>query len=140
MIFRIASDVMVMLHFAVLAFLVFGGFAAWIWPWALKAHIPLVGWGVLTSLFLIPCPLTAAENWLRQLGGLPAFETDFIETYIISMGSFFGSLNRLRVATFLIIAISWVVAVRLERIRRLRALSMVPARSGEPAVPLGQLR
>jgi hypothetical protein len=77
----LAESVMV-LHFAVLAFLLVGGFFAWRWRGVIYPHLAIGLWALLSLSFPITCPLTVWENFFRARAGLPVLETGFIDHYI----------------------------------------------------------
>lgn len=76
------ADVVVVLHFTVLAFLLAGGFLAWRWHWVIYPHLALAAWAVLSIVTPTVCPLTVWENDLRAMAGRPVLETGFIDHYI----------------------------------------------------------
>jgi hypothetical protein len=83
--YRLLADVVMVLHFGFLAYVVLGGFLAWRWPWALPPHLLAAGWGGLTVLFpaTLSCPLTGWEDRARHAAGqrgLPA--SGFIDHYL----------------------------------------------------------
>ncbi|QQQ76296.1 DUF2784 domain-containing protein [Saccharothrix sp. 6-C] len=82
MVARAFAELVMVVHFAVLVFLVVGGFLAWKWPRALYFHLAMATWGLLVVLFPIACPLTWLENELRAAAGRPELASGFIDTYI----------------------------------------------------------
>jgi len=46
-------------------------------------HVPTVAWATLISFAGWVCPLTPLENWLRERGGAIAYQSGFIEHYIL---------------------------------------------------------
>ena len=85
MIYSIAADLVVLIHFAFILFVVAGGFLVIKWKKFLLFHIPAVTWGVLIEFFGWICPLTPLENELRAAGGGIGFSGGFIEKYIVSI-------------------------------------------------------
>jgi hypothetical protein len=77
------ADVIVLLHFAFVAFVVLGGLLALRWPRIAWLHVPAVIWGVLVEFTGWICPLTPLENRLRGAGGESTYEGDFIAHYIL---------------------------------------------------------
>lgn len=69
-------------HFGYLAYLVFGGFAAWAWPRTIWLHVGAAGWGFLVVAAQLTCPLTVAEAWARDRAGQPVNPRGFIDEYI----------------------------------------------------------
>lgn len=110
--FEFAVYAVVVVHFALLGYLVTGGFLALRWRWTIALHVPFGAWAVLTSVVAIDCPVTLLENLLRVRAGLPPLEVPFIESYIVAAGETVGSLNLLRATTFGVILFSWALWVR----------------------------
>ena len=77
------ADLIVLLHFAFVAFVVLGGLLALRWPRVAWLHIPAVIWGVLVEFTGWICPLTPLENRLREASGGSAYQGDFIAHYIL---------------------------------------------------------
>jgi hypothetical protein len=82
MVAHVLVGVTVAVHFAVLGYVLAGGFLAWRWRWALYLHVPLVVWAVLIiAVPWLDCPLTLAENAFRGWAGMPAVH-GFIDHYV----------------------------------------------------------
>ncbi len=77
------ADVIVLLHFTFVVFVVLGGLLALRWPRIIWLHVPAVIWGALVEFTGWICPLTPLENRLRQAGGGASYEGDFIARYIL---------------------------------------------------------
>jgi len=80
---RLLATVVVLAHLAFVAFVVAGGVLALRWPRAAWLHLPAAAWGALIALAGFICPLTPLENWLRVRGGTPAYDTGFLEHYLL---------------------------------------------------------
>ena len=76
------TDVTVVVHFAALLYIGFGGFLAWRWPRTLAVHALFALWGVAVNILPLTCPLTALEDWLRSRQGLGPLPGGFNEYYI----------------------------------------------------------
>ena len=85
MIYHIAADLVVLIHFAFIIFVVVGGFLVVKWQKILFFHIPAVVWGVLIEFTGGICPLTPLENRFRLIGGEAGFSGGFIDKYIVSL-------------------------------------------------------
>jgi Protein of Unknown function (DUF2784) len=85
MAWRILADLLVVLHLAFAAFVVFGGFLAWKWRWAVLAHLPALAWGFWVEITGRICPLTPLENHWRRLAGEAGYRGDFIDHYVVSL-------------------------------------------------------
>ena len=70
------------LHAAVVVFMLTGSLLALRWPRVLPVHA-LVALTVLgVALAGESCPLTDLELWLRELGGVPAYDGGFLGHYV----------------------------------------------------------
>lgn len=79
------ANVVVLIHFAFILFVLLGGLMvlhnkriAWL-------HIPAVLWGVTIILVGGICPLTPLENWLREQAYEAVYSGDFIAHYLEAM-------------------------------------------------------
>jgi hypothetical protein len=85
LLYRVAADLLVLLHLVFILFVVAGGFAVFKWPWMAFLHIPAAIWGALIEYRSWVCPLTPLENRLRQLAGDDGYSEGFIEHYIMPL-------------------------------------------------------
>jgi hypothetical protein len=85
MLYRLAADIVVVLHFGFIAFVVAGGFLAIRWPRIAWAHLPAVAYGALIEFFSFVCILTPLEQWLRVRSGSQGYDTSFTEHYILPL-------------------------------------------------------
>ena len=83
MFLKLAADFVVLLHFAFIIFVVFGGLAGWRRPILMWLHIPAAAWGAFIELSGRVCPLTPLENRLRIAAGEIGYSGGFIEQYLI---------------------------------------------------------
>jgi hypothetical protein len=119
-IYRVLAYAVLGLHFAFTGYVVAGGFLAWRWPRALLPHLVAAAWAALGLLRPIACPLTGWQNTLRERGGQARLTHGFVDTYLV------GPLvpaNRTVLAKCLIgavVVISWLGAVRIQRLYRQR--------------------
>lgn len=85
MIYRFLADLVVLMHFSYILFVVLGGFLTrWSPRWA-WLHLPAVLWAVLVECTGWMCPLTPLENWLREQGGAVGYRSGFIEHYLLPL-------------------------------------------------------
>jgi hypothetical protein len=77
------ADLVVLLHFAFVIFVVFGGLLALRWPKVAYVHLPVAVYGTLIELVGWICPLTPLEKRLRESAGLEGYEGGFVEHYIL---------------------------------------------------------
>ncbi|MBP7766774.1 MAG: DUF2784 domain-containing protein [Deltaproteobacteria bacterium] len=77
------ADVVIVVHFLFIVFVVAGGFIVLYHPRLAWAHVPAALWGAAIEFTGWICPLTPLENFLRRLGGETAYGGDFIAHYLI---------------------------------------------------------
>jgi hypothetical protein len=77
------ADLIVVLHFAFVLFVVLGGLLVLRWPRLAYVHVPVAVWGVLIEFAGWICPLTPLEKKLREAAGDAGYEGGFIEHYIL---------------------------------------------------------
>ena len=83
MFYRLLADLVVLTHFAFIAFVVAGGLLVLRWHWVIWGHLPAAVWGAAIEFFGWYCPLTTVENSLRELSGAAGYSGGFIERYVI---------------------------------------------------------
>lgn len=81
--YRIAADLLVVLHFAFIVFVVLGGLLAFKWRRMVFLHLSAVIWAVLLELNSWTCPLTPWEQQLRQMAGESGYAGSFIAHYLM---------------------------------------------------------
>lgn len=81
--YRIAADLVVVVHALFVSFVVLGGLLVLRWPRLAWLHVPAAVWGVWIEWSGRICPLTPLENRLRRLGGAHGYEGGFVEHYVI---------------------------------------------------------
>ncbi|WP_419939001.1 DUF2784 domain-containing protein [Candidatus Palauibacter sp.] len=120
MLYRVLADLVLVTHFAFIAFVVAGGFAAVRWPRLAWAHVPCLAWGALIEFAGWICPLTPLEVRLRIASGQAGYSGGFIERYLLPV-IYPGALNReiqiwlgLAVLALNAVAYAWL----LRRMRR----------------------
>jgi hypothetical protein len=79
----ILADLVLVLHFAFVLFVVLGGLLVLRWPRLAYVHIPVAAYGALIELVGWICPLTPLENSLRARAGEAGYEGTFVEHYIL---------------------------------------------------------
>ncbi len=82
---RIAADVVVLIHFAFVLFVAFGGFLVIRWRRFAWIHLPVATYGVVIEFIGFVCPLTPLENWLRRRGGEAGYDGGFVEEYVMKI-------------------------------------------------------
>lgn len=82
MLYGLLADLVMIVHFGYIAFVVVGGFLAWRWPWLLWIHLPAVIWGLAIIVVGFTCPLTPLEKYWRRLAGQAGYTGGFVEHYL----------------------------------------------------------
>lgn len=85
MIYHLLADVVFLLHFSFIAFVIAGGLIALKWRWVAFLHIPAVIWGLAIEFLKAPCPLTTWEQQLLLRAGEEAYRGGFIDHYIVPL-------------------------------------------------------
>lgn len=90
--YQLLADAVLLLHFAVIVFVVgglmvvlAGNAAGWRWVngwWFRLAHLLAIGVVVVQSWLGQLCPLTILESWLRVQAGAQAYQQSFIEHWV----------------------------------------------------------
>ncbi|MFA6413169.1 MAG: DUF2784 domain-containing protein [Syntrophales bacterium] len=83
--FSLLADLVVVIHFLFILFVIFGGLLVLHKRFWALLHIPAALWGAFVELSGWVCPLTPLENWLRLRGGDPAYTSDFIDRYVVHL-------------------------------------------------------
>jgi hypothetical protein len=108
--YRALVTVILVAHFAFLAYVVLGGLFAVRWPRAFWPHLAAALWAVALLAFSLNCPLTRAEDWARQRAGEGALTRGFIDRYIEGVLYPARYTDLLRVVVAVVIAGSWAWA------------------------------
>ncbi|MFN4241988.1 MAG: DUF2784 domain-containing protein [Tepidisphaerales bacterium] len=77
-----AAHLVMVAHFAFVAFVLLGGVIGVRWRNVLVWHVPIFAYAVVIQAVRFPCPLTLLEKDLRLLAGLPNYAGGFIGHYI----------------------------------------------------------
>jgi len=85
MLYSLAADLLVFIHLAFIAFVVFGGLLVLKWPRLGLLHIPACVWGALIEFQSGLCPLTPWEQHLRLLAGQTSYSGSFIQHYLMPL-------------------------------------------------------
>jgi len=75
--YRIAVDLVLVVHALFIGFVVGGAFLAWRWPRIVWLHLPAMVWGALVEFAGFACPLTSLQDYLLRRGGEPGYGRGF---------------------------------------------------------------
>ena len=81
--YRLAADLVLVVHLGFVLFVVLGGLLVLRWPRLSVVHLPAVLWGIGLEFFGWICPLTPLEKALRRAAGQQGYDGGFIEHYIL---------------------------------------------------------
>ena len=82
LIYNIAADIVVAIHFGWILFLIGGAFIGRRVRWVMWTHLAALGYSVLLQSFSWICPLTYLEVWLRNRGEGETYAGSFIGHYL----------------------------------------------------------
>lgn len=83
MIAKFSADLLVVIHFAFILFVIFGGLLVLKWGKVSILHIPCALWGALIEFRGWICPLTPLENHFREAAGGAGYAGGFIDHYLV---------------------------------------------------------
>lgn len=81
--YSLLADLVVLLHFTFVLFVLFGGLLTVKWPRVMWIHGPALLWGCIVEFTGAVCPLTPLENQLRLRGGEAGYENDFVSSWLL---------------------------------------------------------
>lgn len=125
MLYRLLAELILYVHCAFVAFVLFGALLTRRWPAIARLHVPALIWGVATEFLGLICPLTPLESLLLQRGGAPGYSGGCIGHYLVPLLYPVGLTRATQfwLGTF---AICWnlvIYAALLWRRHRLRTVS-----------------
>ena len=126
--YQTLSDIVVLVHFLFIVFVLLGGLLALRWRWMPWVHVPSAVWGAVIELCGWICPLTPLEQWLRQAGGERAFSGGFVEHYILPIVYPAGLARPIQIALGVVVVALNLAIYGLVLRRRGRARGGRPAR------------
>lgn len=133
---RTLADVVVVVHFAFVVFVIVGGFVALRWRRALWVHVPAVVYSVWIIAFSITCPLTPLERNLRERAGQERYQESFIERYVEGILYPGDMLREAQAAGAMLVVLGWVALFIQQRRRRAGPGAGPDHRSSEQAPTL----
>jgi hypothetical protein len=112
--YRIAADLVVLLHCLFVLFVVLGGVLVLRFPRVAWFHVPAALWGIGIECLGGICPLTPLENHLRALGGQAGYHGGFIEHYVLPMLYPSGLTRTMQLALgLLVLVVNAVIYIHL---------------------------
>jgi hypothetical protein len=122
------ADLVVVIHFCFVLFVILGGLLVLRWPRLAYLHLPAAAWGVLIEFAGWVCPLTPLEQSLRLKAGEQGYSGSFIEHYVLPLLYPSALTRTIQVALgIIVIAVNLGIYGYLIRSRRsLRLLRRLP--------------
>ena len=119
MLYRAAADLVVLVHFAFVVFVVLGALLVVRRPWVAWVHLPAALWGALIEFGGWVCPLTPLEVRLRQGAGESGYSGGFIEHYVVALLYPQGLTRELQIGfgALVVLINVWLYAVIVRRTR-----------------------
>jgi hypothetical protein len=108
--YRVLAETTMAVHFAVLVFLVLGGFLAARWRPVIWPHLAIAMWGLTSTVFGWPCPLTMLEDWSRRKAGEAGLRRGFIDTYLTGVVYPERYTTQIQIGIGVVVVVSWVAA------------------------------
>jgi hypothetical protein len=81
--YRLLADLVVLMHFAFVLFVILGGFLVARQRRVMPFHLVAAVWAALIEFSGRICPLTPLENRLRAKSGSDGYDSDFVAHYIL---------------------------------------------------------
>ena len=120
MLHRIAADLLVLVHFGFVLFVVGGGFLALRYAWMPWLHLPAAVWGATIEFMGWICPLTPWENALRRAAGEAGYQGGFVEHYLLPVLYPAGLTRDVQLALGTLVILVNLMAYAMVLRRRLR--------------------
>ena len=83
--YELAADLILIIHFVFILFVVFGALLFFVVTKIVFIHIPAFIWGSYIELTHSICPLTYLENWFLHKANLTTYSEGFIQHYLVSI-------------------------------------------------------
>ncbi len=87
-------DLILIIHFAFILFVILGGLVALRWHWVVWLHLPAVLWASSYELLGLGCPLTPWEHWLAYQATQLGYQTHALSRWIYNM-TYISDMTRL---------------------------------------------
>ena len=81
--YELAADIILIIHFLFILFVIFGALLFFIVKKIVFIHIPAIIWGSYIELTHSICPLTYLENWFLHKANLTTYSEGFIQNYLV---------------------------------------------------------
>ncbi len=120
MLYQLAADFIVLIHFAFIVFVLTGGLLVFKWRWVIWLHIPAAIWGALIAIVGWICPLTPIENSLRQASAGEEYASGFLDRYLAPLIYPAGFTDEIATVAGIVVIVINVLVYSIFLIRRTR--------------------
>ncbi|MGA7802700.1 MAG: DUF2784 domain-containing protein [Gammaproteobacteria bacterium] len=103
--YRLAADLIVLIHLAFILFVMGGAVLALRWRWVAAVHLPAAVWGALVEFTGWICPLTPLESRLREAGGAVGYSGGFVEHCLLPIVYPVGLTREVQLALGLLVLV-----------------------------------
>ncbi|NTW49368.1 MAG: DUF2784 domain-containing protein [Chlorobiales bacterium] len=79
---NLVARIVLLTHSCFIIWALFGGFVARNNTTTLIVQLLCVSWGLITTWFGVPCPLTLLEKWLLAAASSPVYEGECLPHYL----------------------------------------------------------
>ena len=111
-----AADLVVLIHFLWIVFLILGMIPGARWVWVKWSHLAALAFSIVLQVCNWVCPITHLEAWLREAGGATPYEGTFIRHYLERIVYAQLPPNALFIGTLIVVGVSlWVYFGRHRR-------------------------
>ncbi len=128
MVWEYFADIVVVIHFAFVAFVTGGALLLFRWRKVIWIHLPAVLWGACAEFIHWRCPLDYVEHWLDIRGHITAYTGDFIQHHMFPF--LYSALMTVRahlvLGALLLIINAVIYGIWVRRLRQLRNVRSDP--------------
>ncbi len=119
--YQLVADLIVIVHFIFVLFVVLGALLVVKWRRVLWLHVSAAFWGAVVEFSGWVCPLTPLEVWLRHRAGEAGYRSDFVARYLLPVLYPEGLTRRVQIVLgALVVAVNlaiygWVLRTNTKR-------------------------
>ncbi len=119
--YQLVADLIVIVHFIFVLFVVLGALLVVKWRRVLWLHVSAAFWGAVVEFSGWVCPLTPLEVWLRRRAGEAGYRSDFVARYLLPVLYPEGLTRRIQIVLgALVVAVNlaiygWVLRANTKR-------------------------
>ena len=85
MLYAAVANLLLILHFLFVLFVILGGLLLFCRPWIAFIHLPAAAWGVMIEINNWICPLTPVEQRMMHAAGQEGYSGGLIDHYLMPL-------------------------------------------------------